>query len=430
VDRTFYRVKYNYKLATRQLNDDLVLATSSQKVMELLCEKIHQTLSVSKSCYYYCADDTAQLTHCYGFSAVEQTILSQQPMDEIQKFIKQNPLPLAKKDRIIPQSVAVMPAFPLFEKLNIDLYLPLGQKENRCGCVLLSGKLSGGRYTEDDLDLLTAMSANAAAALNRIDLQEASIQERNKRERLEKLDQLKSEFISHVSHELRTPLTGICSSLQNLRDGIPEQSSPAVKEYLDSIYQSSCYLARMIQNLLDITRIEAHKLESFPAYVDVDAAIHSILRTLEGLSREKNLHYTVEIPGRILAHVDHDAFQQIMFNLIENAIKFSPDGQAIQIHAHLSREARSSKAFVVISVQDHGPGIPPDKLEAIFEKYAQVPQKLQAKTPGLGLGLYITKKLIEAQNGKIQVVSQVGQGSTFSVSLPAVENHVQDIRNV
>jgi signal transduction histidine kinase len=430
VDRTFYRVKYNYKLATRQLSDNLLLATSVRNVMDLLNEKIQQTLPITHMYFFYCADGALELISCYGMSESGKTDLSQQPLVEIKEFIAQNPLPLAKKGRITPQSAGSLPEFTFFEKLDVELYLPLGQKENRSGCVLLSGKLSGSRYSEDDLDLLTALSANASLALNRIELQEASIQERNKNERLEKLNQLKSDFISHVSHELRTPLSGICSSLQNLNDGIPEKPSPAVKEYLDSIYQSSCYLSRMIQNLLDVTKIEAQKLELFPSHVDVGATIRSILRTLEGLSREKKLSYNLEIPGQVLANVDPDAFQQIMFNLLENAIKFSRDGQSIEIQVHLTREAHSRKAQVVISVQDHGAGIPDDKLELIFEKYAQVPQKLQAKTSGLGLGLYITKKLIEAQSGKIHVVSQVGQGSVFSVSLPAMEIEVRDLQNV
>lgn len=242
----------------------------------------------------------------------------------------------------------------------------------------------------------------------------AELQERNEaleaaNEELKELDQLKSDFVSMVSHELRAPLTNINGSIElMLADN--NMDSTAQRTMLRIIGEQSARLTRLVQGILNVSRIEARKLEIHPQ----DVAVKPLMKkVIENLTQRENLH-EFRLPEDPLPSVwaDPDRLEEILANLIDNAVKYSPDGGTIRL------SARKSDNRLIISVSDPGVGIPAKELHKIFEKFHRVDRGDARTTYGHGLGLYISKRLIESHGGDIWVESRVGEGSTFSFTLP------------
>ncbi|MFQ5341029.1 MAG: ATP-binding protein [Anaerolineae bacterium] len=228
-------------------------------------------------------------------------------------------------------------------------------------------------------------------------------------EELKELDQLKSDFVSMVSHELRAPLTNINGSIElMLADGDLESQSQ--RTMLRIIGEQSTRLTRLVQGILNVSRIEARKLEIHPQAVDVKPLMEKVV---EHLTRSDVTHEFRLPPGPLpIVQADPDRLEEILANLIDNAVKYSPDGGVIEL------SARESDGRLIISVSDPGVGIPAKELDKIFEKFHRVDRGDARTTYGHGLGLYISKRFIEAHGGDIWVDSRLGKGSTFSFTLP------------
>ena len=425
VDKTFYRIKYNYRLATKEFSLSLVTANAQIEVLDLLIKKIHATVPVDKIAILLHSNGVFEVVTSRGLSEEEKALLHFEESAELVQLARRHAQPLARKGRADSSAVADLPPLVALDCTAMEILLPVGLSTGRWGFLLLGRKLSGSRYSEEDLELLSTLSAAAFNALERIRFHEVAIQERAEREKLEELSRLKSEFISHVSHELRTPLTAIRWSVENLLDGIPESPTPKVREYLAGIHDCGAHLSRMIDNLLDVTKIEADKLEIFPERLRLAEVIPATVQAIAPVAGKKNVRIQVEEMGDLHVRADRDALQQILCNLIENAIKFSPKGQAVLVSAKIAGAdesrlwGREVSGMVALSVRDYGIGIPADKQKAIFERFERVSREKAAREKGLGLGLYIAKKLAEAQGGTIGVESQEGVGSTFTFTLLA-----------
>lgn len=231
-------------------------------------------------------------------------------------------------------------------------------------------------------------------------------------EELKELDQLKSDFVSMVSHELRAPLTNINGSIElMLTDG--DMESQSQRTMLRIIGEQSARLTRLVQGILNVSRIEARKLEIHPQAIDVKPLMEKVV---ENLRRSEDIH-EFELPNGSLPLVqaDPDRFEEILANLIDNAVKYSPEGGTIEL------SARESDGRLIISVSDPGVGIPAKELDKIFDKFHRVDRGDARTTYGHGLGLYISKRFIEAHGGDIWVESRLGKGSTFSFTLPLAD---------
>lgn len=235
-------------------------------------------------------------------------------------------------------------------------------------------------------------------------------------ERLKELDKMKSLFLSNVSHELRTPLTAIGGLVDNMIDGLTGPLNGKQTRYMTGIKDSTERLARLIRDLLDLSVIETGKSELKPARFSLRSLIHEVVETLKPLAVEKGI--SVEIArtnGDATAWADRDKITQVLTNLIVNAVKFSPAGGSLK----LGMAPANDGGLLEVSVSDTGPGIPPAEVERIFHEFYQISQPGREKTLGVGLGLAISKKLVEMHGGKIRVESVPGEGSTFFFTLPA-----------
>jgi signal transduction histidine kinase/DNA-binding response OmpR family regulator/CHASE3 domain sensor protein len=236
--------------------------------------------------------------------------------------------------------------------------------------------------------------------------------------RLRELDRMKDEFVSVVSHELRTPLTAIRGSLQLLLASDSSVPDPDDRELLSVALRSCDRLVRIINDMLDVSKIEAGKLLLARRRLSVTDIVRQSISTIQPLARDAGVELRSEVPPDI-ATVDADAdrLTQAAVNLLSNAVKFAPRGSAVVI------AAREETHAIVISVADSGPGIHPDDLSRLFQKFQQLDSSGTRRAGGTGLGLAITKGIVEEHGGSVWVESVVGEGTTFFVRLPkAVSN--------
>ncbi|MFO8102147.1 MAG: PAS domain S-box protein [Dehalococcoidia bacterium] len=240
-------------------------------------------------------------------------------------------------------------------------------------------------------------------------------------EKLKELDRMKDAFLSTVSHELRTPLTSIKSFAEILLTY--ESDAETQREFLQIINDESDRLTRLINDTLDLAKIESGQLQWETTLVDMTEVINTSVNTAEAISSRMNLSIDVDkVQGLPKVWGDRDRLIQVMTNLISNAIKFSPPGGKVLIKAETIKAGAEGNIpeKVQVSVTDEGRGIAPEDQELIFEKFTQVGDTLRDKPTGTGLGLPICKEIIEHYNGEIWVESDIGEGSTFSFSLPVM----------
>jgi len=237
-------------------------------------------------------------------------------------------------------------------------------------------------------------------------------------QRLQELDRMKDNLLSTVSHELRTPLTSIKSFTEILLTY--EEDRATQKEFLAIISDESDRLTRLINDFLDLSKIQSGKMKWNMTDLAVSDVTNSAIAILGPLVKQARLELIIDIqPNLPLVRCDKDKLVQVMTNLLGNAIKFTPESGKLTIRAWSERESnQENQGFVNVSITDTGIGIAPENQHKIFENFGQVGDVLKDRPQGTGLGLPITKKIIENCGGEIWVESELGKGSTFGFRLP------------
>lgn len=230
-----------------------------------------------------------------------------------------------------------------------------------------------------------------------------------------KAERMKNEFISTVSHELRTPLTSIRGSLGLIRGGVTGEVSPQTKKLVEIAYTNSERLVRLINDILDIEKIEAGKMEFHIQRTEIVPLVEKSIEMMRSYASGYNVKIILEpdYPNPT-AYIDPDRFEQVLVNLISNAAKFSPAGNSVSV-----RMMMKSASVMRLSVTDHGMGIPDEYRAMMFKKFAQVDSSDSKAKGGTGLGLSISKAIVEKFGGTIDYESTLNQGSTFFIDIPA-----------
>jgi len=228
--------------------------------------------------------------------------------------------------------------------------------------------------------------------------------------------EFKNRFLSHVSHELRTPLTCIHQYVSLLLDGLAGEITAEQRGHLGTVLKSVNQLSRMVRDLLEATRAESGKIQIERRCVSLAELIRSATSILRGSAKEKQVGLEVGVDVRIpFLYGDPDRILEMLINLMENGIKFTPAGGAVTVQACM---VETDPDFVYVSVADTGCGITPEAKNLIFERLYQDPNAIDNNRKGLGLGLYITRELVTLHGGRIWVASEPGHGSTFTFTLP------------
>ena len=247
------------------------------------------------------------------------------------------------------------------------------------------------------------------------ELERATQELRAANARLTELDRMKDEFVSTVSHELRTPLTAIRSFTEILHDN-PQLPAAERARFLGIVIKETQRLTRLINQVLDVSRLESGRVEWHESLLDMREVIEDTAASTSQLFRERDVKLERQLPGRVpKVRADLDRIVQVVVNLLSNAVKFIEPGRG-RVQITLAEEP----GFLRVDVRDNGPGISPADQEVIFDKFRQASDPLTGKTQGSGLGLYISRRIIEHSGGRLWVTSRPGQGACFSFTLPLV----------
>jgi signal transduction histidine kinase len=273
-----------------------------------------------------------------------------------------------------------------------------------------------GEFPAETIELLRTFAIQSALAIQNARLFRELA---DKSRQLEVASQHKSEFLANMSHELRTPLNAIIGFSEVLSERMFGELNDKQEEYLKDIYASGNHLLSLINDILDLSKVEAGRMELELTDFDLPTALDSALTLVRERAGRRAIALHLSVDERLgQMRADERKVRQVVLNLLSNAIKFTPEGGRIDVGA-VPRDG-----FVEISVRDSGVGIAPEDQETVFEEFRQVGTAAK-KVEGTGLGLTLCRKFVELHGGRIWVMSELGVGSTFTFSLPlqAVANN-------
>jgi signal transduction histidine kinase len=276
--------------------------------------------------------------------------------------------------------------------------------------VIFVGRDFAGPFSDKEVALLKTFADQAAIAIQNVrlfrEIQEKSAQ-------LEIANKHKSDFLANMSHELRTPLNAIIGFSEVLIEKMFGEVNDKQLDYLKDIHSSGRHLLSLINDILDLSKIEAGRMELELSDFDLPAALQNAMTLVRERAQRHGISLGLEIaPGLGALRADERKFKQIMLNLLSNAVKFTPEGGSVRV------AAKANGTMVEISVADSGVGIAAEDHEAVFEEFKQVGRDYSRKAEGTGLGLALTRRFVELHSGEIRLASAPGKGSTFTFTLP------------
>jgi signal transduction histidine kinase len=292
------------------------------------------------------------------------------------------------------------------------IYTPLLREGIAIGCIGVR-RTEVRPFSEKQITLLRTFADQAVIAIENVRLFN-EIQDKSRQ--LEIANQHKSEFLANMSHELRTPLNAVIGFSEVLQQGMVGELNNKQGEYVNYIHTSGSHLLSLINDILDLSKVEAGRMELELTSFNVPLAIDNALTLIRERASNHGVVLECAIDEAVAdIHADERKFKQILLNLLSNAVKFTPDGGRVMVAARPVNDA------VEVSVTDTGIGIAPEDCDAVFEEFRQVGRHSDGKAEGTGLGLALTRKFIELHGGRIWLTSTLGQGSTFRFMLPITQ---------
>lgn len=412
-------VKTELELAIEQqkLRQELILEINQilnsdrapQKILEDIMISIGKRFEVERIVIFRLQQQKSQIEKEWRINEkilwLSQSKLSVWKLPEILTFKKQ-----AKTYKFECQSNETLATF-----FNI----PLSIRGNFFGSLTIQTKLPDYEFTPEEINILESVAQQIAIALYNIQtqttierLEECAENLEIEKQQSEAANCAKSEFLSHMNHELRTPLTGILGFARMLKEEIYGPLNPKQQQYACAIASSGEHLLSLVNDFLDISKIEANREELFLETIAVKDLCVSSLSMLESRSSEQGLDLLLEItPDIDFCTVDRRRIQQILINLLSNAIKFTEVGS-------VTLKVQRNSNMLEFCVIDTGIGIKKADQDKLFQPFQQINSALSRKHKGTGLGLTLSRKLAQLHGGDITLVSQEGQGSCFTLSLP------------
>lgn len=245
---------------------------------------------------------------------------------------------------------------------------------------------------------------------------------------LEQSMKTKDDFLYFITHEFKTPMSVINLAIQAIESICKNDLTPRINNYLKVIKQNTNRQLRLVNNLLEVTRINSGYIKIHEDAFDIVYVLNSLVDSVQLYAKQKNIHLTFKShfnSKNVL--LDEEKLERILFNLLSNALKFTPEGKSISVN--LSSEVISKEELLVIEVKDEGIGIPKEKQKVVFERFGQVDSSLSSQAEGTGLGLYLVCLLVKTLKGNLKLESELGKGSTFTIKLPINSSQPKKIFN-
>lgn len=389
-----------------------------------LFKNFEKILSFDEGFIYYANPDSLQLKYSYKKHANYEKEATFKLNSDLKKFI------FSKNSEITDETSDLVKTIEL-EGSSQKSYLisKISIKSTVFGIVVLS-KREKNFYKQDDLDALDAVSSVLSYLLKDVELSNVfkiqlkalkdgiveknnaykTIKEQN--EKILEADKVKNEFLANISHELRTPLNSILGFSDILGTQLYGNLNSKQEEYINDIKVSATHLLGMINEVLDMSKIEANAMKVVKSAFWISRAVDEVVNILSPLAQKKNIKLIKNMAVDFEVFADYQKIQQILYNLVSNAIKYSPENDEVEISIN------SDDENFRILVHDNGIGIDKKYHGKIFAKFVQLDSAYTKKESSTGLGLTITKELVELHGGKISLISEVNNGSTFIVEIP------------
>lgn len=314
--------------------------------------------------------------------------------------------------------------FSIFQYDN--MFAPIDLGDNFFGCIEIFREK---HFSADDATYFQTIVQQVSLPLKSAVLYKELMKNN---EELEKLEGIKSEFISIVSHELRTPLTPLKNALSILSGGKGIELSENAKKFVDMAKRNADDLTKIINDILDINKIEANKMDFKYSLMNIHSVIENVKTNYDLVAKKQGIHLSAQEQDNLPEiYADSQRLGQVLGNLVSNAIKFTPEGKSITIKSELKNAQNIDRNpyfendlkslngdYVVVSVVDQGIGIKPSDIPKAFDKFTQIENALSRKAGGTGLGLPIARRLVKAHNGAIWCDSEENKGSSFYVAIP------------
>jgi K+-sensing histidine kinase KdpD len=388
VDRVFYKDRYEYRQIIQGLSAALNATSEFNEVSRLLVGTAANTLNLAGACLW-----SRTGSNEYELGAAQGIFTNPEILENSLSTIKERSIDVDFPNAMDPPSEA------------LSFIIPLNSGDYEIGVLCLSPKANRQDFSSDDIFLIQGLAAVGAIALQgSLLVHDVSVQ---------------NTFVSIASHEMRTPLTSITGYTELLLKRNPDESQRA--RWLNIVLRNSQRITAMVNELLDVSRIHSGRVDVNIEKVELSEILDEVLALAENASDSHSIEVNICEDLHPLA-TDKNKCIQILWNLINNAIKYSPDGGIIRINAWDVCDEEK----VIISVRDEGIGISPEDQEKLFATFFRVKRPETTSVPGSGLGLYISKKWIELMGGEIRLESQVNQGSVFYVSLPTKTSRVSN----
>ena len=421
VNRWFYRRRYDIIQALRYFSEQAKVISDLDSLVGSLVRLISASMEVKKVCVY------AHFPP--GYVPVGETGLS---LEELPTVSEGSVLPqwlLRQDSAMIRDEMEQAPLLQaltrneslILELTDAEIVVPMKIEDELVGIVLVGPSKKGGVYSADDLDLLWTVANQGALSLESARLLAV---ERERLEQIRRSSELRGEFLVTIAHELKSPVTVIKAALEMLEELAKERGPDSADARLTaSASRSARALEELMNNLMTFARARHQTLELNRRPVEPKFLLERTEALMGPLAIQRRQRLEVVAPSDISeVMVDPDHFTYIINNLVSNAIKYTPEGGGIRVG--LSVE----DSRLLLKVSDTGVGIGEDDLPWIFEPYLRARNALDSGEGGSGLGLAITKALVELHGGRIDVESKVGEGSTFTVSIPLEVRHESAVR--
>lgn len=431
----FYYSFYSYQKVLTDLSKKLTQFLDLRDLSSLIVKTLIETMKLDRTVILLKNTETKsyEIQRNIGFkeengiSLVKDNYLTswlekkQKPLvyEEISLIVRDNPKDKEKMEKIQEN----------MKRIEASLCLPLFIEDKLFGMIVLGNKISKDPYSEQDIDLLINLSNQASIALQNAKLYseiknfnvnlEKEVSKRTGElkeayEELKKLDRAKTEFVSIASHQLRTPLTAIKGYISMMLENTYGKPPAKMKRPLENIFASNERLIRLVNDLLNISRIESGKTEIVLEKDSLEETVSSVVEELKASANEKRISLVFKKPKKPLDKIMMDKFKlrQVILNLIDNAIRYTVKGE-------ISVEIRKTDSKAILSVSDTGEGMTKEEIDHLFESFSRGKAGNRLWTEGAGLGLYVAKKFVDMHNGKIWAESKgKDKGSTFFVELP------------
>jgi len=408
VDRTFFHIRHSHARALRRFSAALGRPRGEEELAQLTARFVRRVLGLKSASVVL---------------RVRSDVVVSGGVDEAlaRRVLERFEVTPGRPERVLaaphstshPELESV--AYPAeLTAAGIPFVQPLATFERLHGLVLAGEKSAERRFVHEDVELLSGIGSAAAEACERLALARGLAEERIGREQLDELNRMKSDFLSRVAHDLRTPVTSIDWSARNLLDGLAGTLNDSQSEYARAILTSAVHLGRLVTNLLEISRLEKGDGPVKPQPVDLAKVTQEAADCLMPIAASRGV--------RIVRRVEQDLepvcgrrekILQVVVNLLENAIRYSPAGAEVEMTLEYGADHRQR-----LAVRDSGPGIRAGEEELIFERFQQGAPSPHAPTRGFGLGLYVVKAHVESFGGSVVAANRAAGGAEFVVRLP------------